>query len=150
MVKKLFRFPLPFLERETYVHRIRNLVININHVDSYLGMINYNCQNTEALTAGVRGNVLMLVRVLQRADHLNRVAICMMVDSCMMMDEIRKVRGNKRVPHRVQAGRNNVPETQTALDPLKELSRVKEPKVDGAVTLEYSTMLERHMKGDVP
>jgi hypothetical protein len=147
MVKKKLHFPLPFLERETYIHRIRNLVININHVDSYLGMINYNCQNTEALTAGVRAQVLKLVRVLQRAEHLNRVAICMTFGSSMM-DEIRKVRGNNKIPNRIQAG-CNMSETQTALDPLKELSRVKEPKVDGAVTLEYCAMLERHMKGDV-
>lgn len=105
-------------------------------------MIKYNRQNTEALTAGVRAQVLSLVRVLRHAEHLNRVDICMTVGS-PMMDEIRKVRGNNRI----QAG-CNMPKTQTALEPLKELSRVKEPKVDGAVTLEYSAMLERHMKGD--
>ena len=116
-------------------------------MDSYLGMINYNCQNTEALTAGVRAQVLRLVHVLRRAEHLNRVKIWMTVGSSMM-EEIRQFRGNNRTPHRVQAGRN-MSETQTALDPLKELSRVKEPKVDGAVTLEYSTMLERHMRGDI-
>lgn len=147
MVKRLYHFPLPFLERPEYVFRIRNVVININHVDSYLGMINYNCQNTEALTAGVRTQVHLLVEKLRRADQLNRVAVHFTVGSSMM-DEIRQVRGNSRIPHRVQAGRN-VPETQTALEPLKELDSVKEPTVEGAVTPEYASMLENCMQGNI-
>lgn len=64
------------------------------------------------------------------------------------MDEIRQVRGNNRIPHRVQAGRN-VPETQTALEPLKQLDSVKEPTVEGAVTPEYASMLKDCMRGNI-
>lgn len=147
IVKKLFQLPLPFLDGPEYIERIRNLVININHVDSYLGMINFNCQNTEALTAGIRARVHRLVEVLRRAGQLNRVAVRLSVGS-LMMDEIRHVRGNSRVPHRVQAGRN-VPETQTALEPLKELDIVKVATVEGAVTPEYACMLESCMRGKI-
>lgn len=148
MVKKLYHFPQAFLDQPAYVSRIRNVVININHVDSYLGMINYNCQNTEALTAGVRAQVSQLVKVLRRTKLLARVAVRLTVGSTMM-DEIRKVRGNNRVPHRVQAGRN-VTEMQTALEPLKELDNVKEPTVEGAVTPEYGCLLQDCMRGLVP
>lgn len=147
MVKKLFHFPLPFLDRPEYVFRIRNVMININHPDSYLGMINYNCQNTEALTAGVRSQVYELVEKLRWAGQLNRVDVHLTVGSSMM-DEIRQVRGNNRIPHRVQAGRN-VPETQTALEPLKQLDSVKEPTVEGAVTPEYASMLKDCMRGNI-
>lgn len=147
-VEKLHRFPLAFLEQAAYVSRLRHVVININHVDSYLGMINHNCQNTEALTAGVRAQVSRLVTVLRRTGLLTRVYVRLTVGSSMM-DEIRKVRGNTRVPHRVLAGRN-VAEMQTALEPLKELNNVKLPTVEGAVTPEYGCLLEDCMRGVVP
>ncbi|KAF2199306.1 hypothetical protein GQ43DRAFT_120526 [Delitschia confertaspora ATCC 74209] len=116
--------------------RIRNCVVNVEHVDDYTGMIKFNCGG-RGLTAGIRRQVENLVEQLSLAPSLHKLHIHL----------IDKGISRQRLPsgrvHRVQDERNFAA-SQTVLDPFYKLHEVRNAKVTG-VSTEYSESLERRM-----
>ncbi|KAF2811352.1 uncharacterized protein BDZ99DRAFT_461440 [Mytilinidion resinicola] len=118
--------------------RIRNYIVNVEHVDSYTGMIKYNCGG-RGLTAGIRQQVQNLVELLALVPSLHRVHVHL-IDGA-----ISRVRFPSGRLHRVQ-DKGNCAAAQTVLDPLFRLYGVRKAAVTG-VTPEYMTRLEEQMTG---
>jgi hypothetical protein len=126
--------------------RIRNYVINVEHVDAYTGMIKYNCGG-RGLTVGIRRQVQSLVGMLAVAPGLQRLYVH------LIRARVRLI----RLPEGEDADaktNNSQPAdlTQTVLDPFMRLYDVREAKVTGASpayekTLEQSMMASRESRG---
>ncbi|KAF2143004.1 uncharacterized protein K452DRAFT_286634 [Aplosporella prunicola CBS 121167] len=115
---RAFSFLDHFSQRN--IQRIKNYYIKIDHVDSYTGMIKFNCGG-RGLTDGLREKVRQLMTVLRCAGELNRV-------------EVRFVDSSKR-PR----------DTQVVLEPLLVLREVRRARVRGDVMAEFGEHVERKM-----
>lgn len=116
--------------------RIKNYIINVEHVDDYTGMIKYNCGG-RGLTAGIRDQVQTLVELLNVVPYLHRLQIHL-IDGA-----ISRVRFPSGRVHRIQ-DEKNFAESQTVLDPFKRLYDVRKAKVTG-VSKKYAEALEATM-----
>ncbi|OCL13574.1 hypothetical protein AOQ84DRAFT_103115 [Glonium stellatum] len=116
--------------------RIRKYIINVEHVDSYTGMIKYNCGG-RGLSAGVQHQVQNLVDLLSAVPSLHRVHIHL-IDGA-----ISRVRFPSGRVHRVQDERNCAT-AQTVLDPFLGLHGSRKVTVTG-VTPDYAKSLEGQM-----
>ncbi|GME43152.1 hypothetical protein GTA08_BOTSDO08930 [Neofusicoccum parvum] len=115
---RAFSFLDHFSQRN--LQRIRKCLVHVEMVDSYTGMIKYNCGG-RGLQAGLREQIRRLVEVLRSAGELRRV-------------EVRFVDKQK-----------NARATQAVLEPLLLLRGVREAVVSGGVTPDYADYLERKM-----
>lgn len=116
--------------------RIKNYIINVEHVDDYTGMIKYNCGG-RGLTVGIRDQVQNLVDLLSLVPYLHRLQIHL-IDGA-----ISRVRFPSGRVHRVQ-DESNFSQSQTVLDPLRRLYDVRKAKVTG-VSPEYAESLQASM-----
>ncbi|KAF2715039.1 hypothetical protein K504DRAFT_469366 [Pleomassaria siparia CBS 279.74] len=116
--------------------RIKNYVINVEHVDDYTGMIKYNTGG-RGLTAGIRDRVQNLLDLLSVVPHLHRLHIHL-IDGA-----ISRVRFPSGRVHRVQ-DENNFSHSQIVLDPFHRLYAVRKASVTG-VSDEYAKALEQSM-----
>ena len=118
---------------EARIKMMRRLVVQVTAVDSYLGMIKYNCAG-RGLIDGLRDQVQNLADVLQDVElwdleiHLNA--------GNKMLNDLRKVR-----VHKVERERD-VEGTQIVLEPFKRV-RARRVVVQGAVTEDYADELQR-------
>ncbi|KAF2756092.1 hypothetical protein EJ05DRAFT_512652 [Pseudovirgaria hyperparasitica] len=130
---------LPFLGfRIGYLARIRNYVVHVEQVDSYTGMVKYNCGGP-GLPAGLRQQVSMLVSVMASATEskpLHRLHIYLLDSN---QGQIRRLRS---IP--IQAESNGKP--WTVLDPFKVLRNVRMPTITGAVPFDYANGLQEAMQ----
>ncbi|KAF2004416.1 hypothetical protein P154DRAFT_42861 [Amniculicola lignicola CBS 123094] len=116
--------------------RIKNYVINVEHVDDYTGMIKYNCGG-RGLTAGILEQVQTLNDLLSLVPCLHRLQIHL-IDGA-----ISRVRFPSGRVHRVQDDQN-YSQSQRVLDPFHRLYGVRRAKVTG-VSAEYAETLEKSM-----
>ncbi|KAF2181788.1 hypothetical protein K469DRAFT_588152 [Zopfia rhizophila CBS 207.26] len=117
--------------------RIKNYIINVEHVDDYTGMIKYNCGG-RGLTAGIRQQVQNLVDLLSVAPYLHRLHVHLIDGAINRV----KFQPSGRI-HRVQDEKNYA-SSQTVLDPFNGLYGVRKAKVTG-VSTEYAESLETAM-----
>ncbi len=119
------------------VARMRHFVVNVEHVDSYTGMMKYNCGGI-GLTEGLRRQVERLADALETVEAIRSLQVRLMVGNAVL-NELR------RVPvHRVEAD-GNPAVTQTVLNPLTRLAGVERVKITGAVTEHFAGVMERKM-----
>ncbi|KAF2254083.1 hypothetical protein BU26DRAFT_516320 [Trematosphaeria pertusa] len=118
--------------------RIKNYIINVEHVDDYTGMIKYNCGG-RGLTAGIRDRVQELVDLLAVVPYLHRLQVHL-IDGA-----ISRVRFPSGRVHRVQ-DEQNYSTSQAVLDPFKRLYGVRKAEMTG-VSTPYAQVLERSMTG---
>lgn len=116
--------------------RIKNYVVNIEHVDDYTGMIKYNHRG-QNLAAGILVQVSDLVELLAGVPYLNRVSI-QLVDG-----DISRVRFPSGRVHRVQDERN-FEVSQKVLEPWRRVYGVRYAVVKG-VSEEFGAELEKSM-----
>lgn len=116
--------------------KIKNYVVNVEHVDDYTGMIKFNCGG-RGLTAGIRAKVQELVDLLAIVPNLHRLHVHL-IDGA-----ISRVRFPSGRVHRVQDVQN-FSTSQTVLDPFKDLRRVRKARVTG-VSEAYAKLLEETM-----
>jgi len=130
----------PFLDHfsQRNLMRIKNYVINIEHVDDYTGMIKYNCGG-RGLTAGIRDRVQELVDLLSAVPYLVQMHIHL-IDGA-----ISRVKFPSGRVHRVQ-DEENYSKSQSTLDPLHRLYGVRKAKVTG-VSAVYAASVEKSMSG---
>ncbi|PSN70962.1 hypothetical protein BS50DRAFT_584529 [Corynespora cassiicola Philippines] len=118
--------------------RIKNYIINVEHVDDYTGMIKYNCGG-RGLPAGIRQKVQELVDLLGVVPSLHRLQVHL-IDGA-----ISRVRFPSGRVHRVQ-DEKNYSQSQAVLDPFHSLYGVRNAEVTG-VSVEYAQKLEESMMG---
>lgn len=106
------------------VRRIRRWIVNVEHVDSYLGMIKYNCAG-RGLTDGLRMQVGIFVSIIALSTNI--------VDL-----RIQYIDGNE--------GRSVA---ETVLEPFCGIWVVRKATVGGAVTPEFAALLEGKMTSSV-
>ena len=122
---------------QRYIERIRHYAVYVEHVDSYMGMIKYNCGG-RGLTAGVKSQVQGLVDRLKAVERLGTVQV-RLVDTSMVLDQIRRVR-----VHCVEK-KKDAAVTQAVLDPFLDLRAVRRAEVAGSVAPSYKEMVETAM-----
>lgn len=173
-----FRFLLPsgmapkreynFLELmpERYLRRLRRVLVCVDHVDSYTGMIKYNVSG-KGLMHGLRRQVLKLVCALQplgdqdqqeeeggggggEADQGEREAT--KEESCPGLARVLiRISGGNAVTaslktqfgeaHRISK------DIEEILEPFGHLCGVRDARVMGAVGHDYARALEERMRG---
>jgi hypothetical protein len=158
-----FRFLLPsgmapkreynFLELmpARYMRRLRRVLVCVDHVDSYTGMIKYNVSG-KGLMHGLRRQVLRLVCALQPMDEGK--------DDGNDVDSSEECPGLARVMIKISSG-NSVTQSLKAqfgeaqrisedieeiLEPFGHLCGVRDPRVIGAVGQTYARELEDRMR----
>lgn len=162
-----FRYLLPsgmapqreyaFLELmpERYLGRLRRVLISVDHVDSYTGMIKYNVSG-KGLVHGLRRQVSKLVCALLPPIRSN--------NEWSGMEELAERPSLVRVMIRVSKG-NAVTQSLKAqfgevqrisedieeiLEPFGHFYGVRDPRVMGAVGQAYARELEERMRDDEP
>jgi hypothetical protein len=135
--KALYPFFTHFSPRN--IGLIRNYVINVEHVDSYQGMIKYNCGGP-GLTAGVLSQVRNFVREIGEVRDFGRVVV-RLSNGNRVLSDIRRVR-----VHCMERGKN-MEETQRVLDPFEDMKGIRWAQVEGSVTREYAARIEQAMTG---
>jgi hypothetical protein len=120
------------------ISRMRHLIVNVIHVDSYTGMIKYNCGG-RGLTDGLRLRVESFVEALSTAQSLRSVRVRLSVGTSLL-EEIR------RVKVQLLECDKNPGLTQTVLNPLARLSGLQHVKILGAVTEHFAAVLEKKMR----
>ncbi|CBY01174.1 hypothetical protein IAQ61_012049 [Plenodomus lingam] len=120
--------------------RVRRYVVNVEHVDDYTSMIKYNCGG-RGLTAGLKGKVAELVRLLGDAKEIYKLQIHL-IDGAIS----RQMFPGGRV-HRVQ-DESNYEQAQAVLEPFKRLRGVRRVDVSG-VNSQYAKTLEETMSSRV-
>jgi len=109
----------------------------VEHVDSYKGMIKYNCGG-RGLSEGVRGQIQRLVDILaMNTSGLGRVTV--RLEGNAVLNAIRK-RAVKAIEHYESGGVD-----QSVLDPFTHLTNVSSPNVGGNVNATYARKLEEKM-----
>lgn len=116
--------------------RIKNYIINVEHVDDYTGMIKYNTGG-RGLTAGIRDQVQNLTDLLSIIPYLHRLQIHL-IDGA-----ISRVKFPSGRVHRVQ-DEQNYSQSQVVLDPFNRIYGASKAKVTG-VSAEYAKALEMSM-----
>lgn len=165
-----FRFLLPsgmapkreynFLELmpERYLRRLRRVLVCVDHVDSYTGMIKYNVSG-KGLMHGLRRQVLKLVCALQplgEQSHEEGGA-----EGARAIAEEESCPGLARVLIRISGGNAVTASLKTQfgeaqriskdieeiLEPFGHLCGVRDARVMGAVGHDYARALEERMRG---
>jgi hypothetical protein len=129
--KMLYDYPHIFASHN--VERIRNYNVMVEHVDSYSGMIKYNCGGP-MLTAGVKDRVTQFVWAADRAGGLGSLSI-RLTDGNPILKDIRSV-----TAHRVDSGKD-VATMQEVLEPLA-LLHASYVDISGFVLLEFASQLK--------
>lgn len=137
LIPKIVR---PLLEHFTadQFRRMRRLIVNVEHVDSYMGMIKYNCGGA-GLVAGIRLQVQRFVDALNATPTLTSLRVSLTAD-LGIHTEIRRVK-----VHCVERDRNTAI-SQTVLDPFADLDRVANVEIAGEVESGYAEDLKRAMR----
>ncbi|KAK3652428.1 hypothetical protein LTR56_005138 [Elasticomyces elasticus] len=130
----------PFLDLMPphYLRLVKRVIVHIDLVDGYTGMIKYNVSG-QGLVHGLRRQVQRLVSALKPAEdeekrELTRLAI-RVSNSAMSATANRKRQSGKIVE-------SSEVEVETVLWPFRQLSGVRDASVTGAVTGEYARELE--------
>ncbi|KAI9716930.1 MAG: hypothetical protein M1812_005079 [Candelaria pacifica] len=104
-----------------HVKQIRKYYISVEQVDSYTGMVKYNCAG-KGLTAGLTNQVEALCKILEQALELHTVSVALRTINC-----------------------RNTTLGQALLEPLSTLRNVRHPSITGSITLDYAKALEDSM-----
>ncbi|KAF2738525.1 hypothetical protein EJ04DRAFT_541232 [Polyplosphaeria fusca] len=130
---------ISFLEHfsQRNLMRIKNYIINVEHVDNYTGMIKYNFGGP-GLVAGISQKTEDLANLLSVVPYINRLHVHM-IDGA-----ISRVRFPSGRIHRVQ-DENNYTESEKMLNPFRRLYSVRHPQVTG-VSVDFAEDLEKCMR----
>jgi len=126
-----------------YLRLIKQLVVTIDHPDSYTGMINYNVGG-KGLTHGLREQVQKLVDAMKSASKeqmgLNSIRVTLINGNKFMDAEKRNFVRTRENEFR---GDDQV---QGVLEPFADLCRITQVEILGASTPEYTEYLRQAMR----
>ena len=135
---------LGLLGGKRYVGLIRKVVVDIDCVDEYTGMIKYNVGGS-GLTYGLRMQVKKLVKALRTGGEnshdggLKRLTVRLMNGNEAALDS------EKRSSVRSRESSRTIEDVQTVLEPLKELQGLVDVNLHGAIKDEYKQELRDKM-----
>ncbi|GAB7347752.1 hypothetical protein MBLNU459_g5303t1 [Dothideomycetes sp. NU459] len=127
-----------------YLGMIKKLVVTIDHVDSYTGMIKFNVGG-KGLTHGLREQVAKLVRALKTTNPrqgLRRIDVRLLNGNDHLDAEKRSI-----VQGREASIRGNS-DVQTVLEPLAHLIGLVEVSITGAVSEVFAQGLRKRMMNE--
>lgn len=149
----------PFLELlpEQYMRRVKRVVVHIDHVDSYTGMIKFNVGG-KGLTHGLRRQVQRLVNALKPgpeqstkdAEHdsterrLTKV-IVRVSNGNAVLDDLKSRGGRQREGEITVAN-----DLELMLEPMRQLYGVRTVSISGAITETFARDLEASMRNTMP
>lgn len=132
---------------ERYLHLIKRVVVHVDHVDSYTGMIKFNVDGN-GLTHGLRKQVQSLVEALQASNNSDAIAD----DRRLAKVYIRVSNGNavldalkSSVVREREIGVMVSEDIEKMLEPFGQLRGVQQVSVVGAVTESYARRLQARM-----
>ncbi|GAB7362440.1 hypothetical protein MBLNU230_g2762t1 [Neophaeotheca triangularis] len=148
---------------ERYMRLIKKVVVHVDHVDSYTGMIKFNVSG-RGLTQGLKQQVQRLVNVLKPGDGgardddtggkndgfdtetriLSRVAIRVSNGNAILDDIKREASWQKGSVAKVAE------DLEEMLEPFDQLRGVREASVNGSVTGLFAEQLASRMQSDEP
>ncbi|KAK4501371.1 hypothetical protein PRZ48_007179 [Zasmidium cellare] len=156
----------PFIEllSEKYMSRIKRVIVNVDHVDSYTGMIKFNVSG-KGLTHGLRKQVKRLVNALQppppsdeededgyvvvqaaKKDERQLAKVNIRVSNGnVYLDQIKSEAVRQR-----EVGNKISEDVAEMLEPFGDLRGVREVAISGAVTNDFARSLEETMRGTTP
>lgn len=158
-IKWRFRWLLPsgmapsrhfkFLELmpEKYMRLIKRVMVHIDHVDSYTGMIKFNVGG-KGLTHGLRLRVQLLVNALREGDEghedkrLTRVNI-RVSNGNAVLDQLKSDIVRQR-----EGGIKVAEDLEEMLEPFEDLRGVREVSIGGAVTEQFADKLAAKMRSE--
>lgn len=130
-----------------YLKLIRRLLVTVDHVDSYTGMIKYNVGG-KGLAFGLQGQMRTLVTAFltpespqnpgaktRNSHNVKRISVKLLNGNDHLDTEKRNVVKARETSIR------GVDQVQTVLEPLNELRDVVQVEITGAVTDEYAHYL---------
>lgn len=139
----------PFLDllAERYMRLLKRIVVHIDNVDAYTGMIKYNVSG-KGLTHGLRRQVQRLANALKPGDGEGRELTRLVVRvSNSAVSDTAYTRRSAGEPAAVSVSAISLLEdSDTVLMPLRQLYGVREASVSGAVTTEFALELEALMR----
>ncbi|GAB7322796.1 hypothetical protein MBLNU13_g05365t1 [Cladosporium sp. NU13] len=164
-----FRFLLPsgmapkreynFLELmpERYLRRLRRVLVCVDHVDSYTGMIKYNVSG-KGLMHGLRRQVLKLVCALQplgeqdQEEGAERARGVVEAEPCPGLARVLiRISGGNAVTASLKTqfgeAQRISKDIEEILEPFGHLCGVRDARVMGAVGHDYARALEERMRG---
>jgi hypothetical protein len=121
---------------------VRKVVVTVDVVDKYTGMIKFNVGGS-GLVYGLKLQVAKLVKALKKAER----------EEGLRRLTVRLQNGNEGVPEGEKRGVGrakerdvrSIDEVQGVLEPLKELSGLREVILCGAITDAYKEDLKKSM-----
>jgi hypothetical protein len=130
------------LVKGRYLGLVRKVVVTVDVVDEYTGMIKFNV-GSSGLVYGLKLQVAKLVKALRKAEG----------EEGLRRLTVRLQNGNEGVPEGEKRGVSRVrerevrsiDEVQGVLEPLKELSGLREVTLYGAITDAYKEDLRKSM-----
>jgi hypothetical protein len=144
------RFDFLELLPKQYMALIKKVVVNVDHVDSYLGMIKYNVSG-KGLTYGLQKQVQRLIDALRppSLDHEPGAR------RCLYKVHVRISNGNAVIDQiKSEAGRQKDGQTKVAQDleemlaPFGDLHGVRDVAITGAVSKTFARILRERMMSD--
>lgn len=135
------RYPFLELLPKRYLGLIKRIVVNVDHVDSYTGMIKFNVSG-KGLTHGLTRQVRKLVRALQPAQ----------INEKTSYEERRLYKVNIRVSNgtavldQIKNGSVKIADdVEEMLEPFGSLRGVRNVQIAGAVAKDFSDSLAKKM-----
>lgn len=148
------RYPFLELMPARYLQRLRRVMVNVEHVDGYTGMIKFNVSG-KGLVLGVQKQIQRLVDALrstvsESADSQPQGNSTGAVSCTLTQVRIRISSANSIVDEMKRLrqggeGAKAVKDLDEMLAPFEQLSGVRDVEVTGAVTDELARRLERLM-----
>lgn len=152
----------PFLEllSEKYMTRIKRIIVNVDHVDSYTGMIKFNVSG-KGLTHGLKKQVQRLVNALQAPAPFDPDCdVCEAHEDTIRSGQRHLAKVNIRVSNgnvyldqtkseavrQREAGNKISEDVAEMLEPFSDLRGVREVAISGAVTEAFARSLEETMR----
>lgn len=148
---------------QRYLSLIRRVIIHVDHVDSYTGMIKFNVSG-KGLTHGIRKQVQKLVLALQPLEEqhtdllagrqpLSRVMI-RVSNSNVVLENINSRRDSSKdcsqKSRDASVADRCKEDVEEMLAPFGELASVGNATVIGVVSYEFASQLEQRMMSDEP
>ncbi|KAL1590612.1 hypothetical protein WHR41_00564 [Cladosporium halotolerans] len=137
---------------ERYLRRLRRIMVSVDHVDSYTGMIKYNVSG-KGLVHGLRRQVLRLVGALQPVDAED-MATDKSTEEQGLARVIIRISNENAVMQSLKAQFGEVQkiseDIEEILEPFGHFRGVRDPRVLGAVGQGYARELEERMRSLEP
>ena len=140
---------------QRYMRLIRRIVVHVDHVDGYTGMIKFGVQNSKGLTHGLRAQVQRLVDHLQGSQQDSLIDYIDWQNKRLTHVNVRVSNGNAIVDalkseavRQQESGIKVAEDVGEMLEPFGDLRGVQQVHIGGAVNADVARSLEHRMTNE--